>query len=55
MLDLANGKERIVVTFDKDFGELIFREKLKARGLIIQNEGQRNAESVGHWWRRLYR
>jgi predicted nuclease of predicted toxin-antitoxin system len=35
VLDLANRKERIVVTFDKDFGELIFREKLKTKGLVL--------------------
>lgn len=35
VLDLANRKERIVVTFDKGFGELLFREKLKAKGLIL--------------------
>ena len=37
MLDLANRKERSVVTFDKDFGELIFREKLINRVNIRKN------------------
>lgn len=35
VLNIANRKERIVVTFDKDFGELIFKEKLKSKGLIL--------------------
>jgi predicted nuclease of predicted toxin-antitoxin system len=35
ILDLANKNGRIVVTFDKDFGQLIFREKRKTRGLML--------------------
>ena len=35
MLDLANREDRILVTFDKDFGELIVREKIKVKGLIL--------------------
>lgn len=35
VLNLANRKERILITFDKDFGKLIFRDKLKAKGLIL--------------------
>lgn len=46
MLDLANRKERIVVTFDKDFGELIFREKLKARGLILLRFTPRSPQHI---------
>lgn len=32
---LANREDRILVTFDKDFGELIVREKMKVKGLIL--------------------
>ena len=35
MLDLANRENRILVTFDKDFGELMLREKAKVKGLIL--------------------
>jgi predicted nuclease of predicted toxin-antitoxin system len=35
VLDLANEKGRIVVTFDKDFGQLIFKEKRKTKGLML--------------------
>ena len=35
VLNLANRKERIVVTFDKDFGKLVFKEKLKSKGLVL--------------------
>lgn len=35
ILDLANKKERIVITFDKDFGQLIFKEKKQPHGLML--------------------
>jgi len=35
ILDLAKAKGRIVVTFDKDFGQIIFKEKYKSQGLIL--------------------
>jgi len=35
VLDLANREDRILVTFDKDFGELIVREKARVKGLIL--------------------
>jgi predicted nuclease of predicted toxin-antitoxin system len=35
ILDLANKNGRIVVTFDKDFGQLIFKEKRKTKGLML--------------------
>lgn len=35
LLELARKKGRIIITFDKDFGQLIFKEKLKTKGLIL--------------------
>jgi len=35
VLDLANRNERIVITFDRDFGQLIFKKKRKSKGLIL--------------------
>ena len=35
ILDLANKKDRIVITFDKDFGQLIFKEKRQTKGLML--------------------
>lgn len=35
VLDLANREERVLVTFDKDFGELVIRENVKVKGLIL--------------------
>ncbi|MEM2930410.1 MAG: DUF5615 family PIN-like protein [Thermoproteota archaeon] len=35
ILDLASKHGRIVITFDVDFGRLVFREKLKVNGVIL--------------------
>jgi len=35
VIEHANSEKRVIITFDKDFGELIFREKLKVEGLIL--------------------
>lgn len=35
VLDLANGDERILVTADKDFGELVFRLRQVAFGVLL--------------------
>lgn len=31
----AQSEDRIIVTFDKDFGELVFRKKAKVKGIIL--------------------
>lgn len=35
VLDLANQKGAILLTADKDFGELVFRQRRIARGVIL--------------------
>jgi predicted nuclease of predicted toxin-antitoxin system len=35
VIKLANREDRIIITFDKDFGRLIFKEKMNIRGLIL--------------------
>jgi predicted nuclease of predicted toxin-antitoxin system len=35
-------EKRIIVTFDKDFGDLIFREQLPAAGVVLVRAFQRN-------------
>lgn len=35
VLDLANKDERIIITNDDDFGELVVRQQRKVRGLIL--------------------
>lgn len=35
VLDLANREDRILITNDKDFGKLIFKEKFQHKGVIF--------------------
>ncbi len=35
VLDIANREKRVLITFDKDFGELIFKRKLRSSGVIL--------------------
>ena len=35
VLKIANMQNRILITFDADFGELVFRKKLKTKGVIL--------------------
>jgi len=35
VLHFAVEQERVVLTFDKDFGELVFREYATARGIVL--------------------
>lgn len=35
ILTLANNGNRVIITNDKDFGQLIFREKLPHKGVIL--------------------
>jgi len=52
VIELANNEKRVIVTFDKDFGELIFRERLEVRGLILlrlaPTSPEHIAERIGH-------
>jgi predicted nuclease of predicted toxin-antitoxin system len=46
VLERAVAEQRLLVTFDKDFGELVFRHKLAAVGLILFRIGQPSAAVV---------
>jgi predicted nuclease of predicted toxin-antitoxin system len=35
LLNLANRQGRVIITFDSDFGKLAFKEKLKAKGIVL--------------------
>ncbi len=35
VLEMANNEKRIIITNDKDFGELIYRQKLSSSGTIL--------------------
>jgi len=49
ILKLANKENRILLTTDKDFGELVFKEKLIHSGVILlrlKNESVENKKKV---------
>lgn len=49
ILDLANKENRILLTTDKDFGELVFKEKLIHSGVILlrlKDESVKNKKRV---------
>lgn len=33
--NFAKKQERIIITFDKDFGELVFKDQLDVKGIIL--------------------
>lgn len=35
VLGIANEQGRLIVTFDKDFGDLVFRTGMEAKGLVL--------------------
>jgi len=35
LINYAREKEFILLTFDKDFGQLVFKEKVKSQGIIL--------------------
>ncbi|MBI2595819.1 DUF5615 family PIN-like protein [Candidatus Daviesbacteria bacterium] len=49
ILDIANKENRILLTMDKDFGELVFKEKLVHFGVILlrlKDESVENKKKV---------
>ena len=46
VLEAANKQNRILITFDTDFGELIFKQKLKARGVILLKFAPKSTQHV---------
>ncbi len=49
ILDIANKENRILLTTDKDFGELVFKEKLIHSGVILlrlKDESVENKKKV---------
>ena len=35
ILKLANKENMVIITFDKDFGELVFKDRKKSKGIIL--------------------
>ena len=46
VLDMAYKERRIVITFDKDFGQLVFKEKRKTCGLILLRFVPKSPEQI---------
>lgn len=49
ILSLANSEQRILVTLDKDFGELVFKEGLAHFGVILfrlKDESMENKKKI---------
>ena len=49
ILEIANRQKRILITLDKDFGELVFKEKLATAGVILlrlKNESVKNKQRI---------
>ena len=54
VLDLANREDRILVTFDKDFGELVVRGKARVKGLILLRLTPKSPQQIAkRIWRTL--
>lgn len=47
VIDLARKQRRVLLTFDKDFGELVFRERYGGlRGVILIRVGPHSPEAI---------
>ena len=49
ILEIANKENRILITLDKDFGELVFKEKLATAGVIflrLKDESVENKKKI---------
>jgi predicted nuclease of predicted toxin-antitoxin system len=54
VLDRAHEENRILLTFDRDYGDLIFRRKLPApQGVIYLRFVPSSPEEPAEWMRRL--
>lgn len=46
VLKLAQKEGRILITFDRDFGELVFREGVRVKGIILLRFAPRSPEYI---------
>lgn len=35
VIEVANRQDRVILTFDTDFGKMAFRERLKVKGIVL--------------------
>jgi predicted nuclease of predicted toxin-antitoxin system len=52
VLALAVAEDRIVLTNDRDFGELVYRRALPHRGIILLRLGDEDLDAKRAWLRR---
>src|SRR3989344_4916676 len=45
ILKLANKENMVIITFDKDFGEIVFKDRKKSKGIILL---QFHPQSIGY-------
>ena len=46
ILEVASKQNRVVITFDANFGDLVFRQKLKSRGVILLKLSKKSSQHV---------
>ena len=46
VLDIANREKRVLITFDKDFGGLIFRNRKRHQGVILLRIHPQSVENI---------
>ena len=46
VLAIANQQQRVIITFDSDFSELVFRRKLKTEGVILLKFTPKSSQHV---------
>ena len=46
VLYIANHQQRVLITFDSDFSELVFKQKLKSRGVILLKFTPKSSQQV---------
>lgn len=49
VLSLANAEERVLITNDRDFGELIFRQQRPHHGVIFFRLGEESLPTKARW------
>jgi predicted nuclease of predicted toxin-antitoxin system len=53
VLSIAQQEQRILITSDRDFGELIFRQQLPHAGIILFRLGDESLEIKTEWLSRV--
>lgn len=53
VLSIARDERRILITNDRDFGELIFRQRLDHAGVILFRLGDEDLPTKAAWLRRV--